>query len=169
MFLFSDSFISSGTISQIFGPRKDSDSVRWYIESTRWLVKLLLLRRLYETILSWNISFTISDGKFLEILNISVANVCTFLWCIETELSFSNNCWNVELLSPYVNSKQWTVNKLRRNKWFHHTYSFLYVHIARYSSKDVSFLTCLLHGLLVCSSKGRFRSVVIPKSISSFF
>ena len=39
MFTFSDSFISSGTRSQILGPRKDSDSMPWYTELTWRLVK----------------------------------------------------------------------------------------------------------------------------------
>ena len=38
--------------------------------------------------------------RVLEILNILVANICKFLWCMEIELSFSNNCWNVEVLPP---------------------------------------------------------------------
>ena len=79
MFICFDLFISSGTSSQIFGLRKDSDSVPWYTELTWRLVKILLLRRLYGTNLSGNIYLTISGDKLLEILNISVANVCKLL------------------------------------------------------------------------------------------
>ena len=79
VFIFSDSFICSGTSSKISGPRKDIDSVSWYAELTWRLAKLFSLRRLCGTIPSLNISFTISGDKLLEILNISVANVCKSL------------------------------------------------------------------------------------------
>ena len=89
-FLFSESIISSGTSSQILDPKKYGDSILWYTELIWWLVKPLLPHRLYGTILV---------EKLPEILNISVANAFKFL-CIETEFAFSNNCWNVEVLSP---------------------------------------------------------------------
>lgn len=77
MFTYPESFLV--VLAPKFWGLEKSDSVPWYTELSWPLVKLLLLRRIYETILSQNISFTISGDKVLEILTISVDNVCRFL------------------------------------------------------------------------------------------
>ena len=47
-------------------------------------------------------SFTISGAILFLTLNISVAGACTFLWCIETQLSFFSRSSSEDDLSPYV-------------------------------------------------------------------
>ena len=57
--------------------------------------------------------FVRTGDKPLLTLNISIAKICRVLWCIDTELSFSNNLMNVDCLSLYVRhetSETWQSN-----------------------------------------------------------
>ena len=52
--------------------------------------------------LSLEISFIRTADKPLLTSNISIAKICRFLWCIDAELSFSNNLMNDDCLSLYI-------------------------------------------------------------------
>ena len=68
-----DSFISLGTKSHIFGPRQDTDSVPCQTEFALLLLKELLLRRSYGLILGGKVrSFIISGAALFLTLNISI-------------------------------------------------------------------------------------------------
>ena len=74
----SDSFISFGTKSHIFGPREKPNSVPCQTEFTLILLNGLLLQRSYDLILVEKISFTISGTILFLALNISAAKACIF-------------------------------------------------------------------------------------------
>ena len=90
-------FIWIGTSSQIFGSRWDSVSEPYVTDliGLEWNVLWFLV--LYEKLLfKGKTSFIISGESPFTILYNSVARICIFLWCTETELyedTLHAFCW----------------------------------------------------------------------------
>ena len=93
---------SFDTKSHIIGPKNDTISAVVY-GAYFWSIKL---RKFPYVIclftLSLKISFIRTGDKPLLTLNISITKICRFLWCKDTELSFSNYLMNDDCLSLYI-------------------------------------------------------------------
>ena len=96
-------FISLGTISQIFGPKWESDSVPCKTVWTDREEKVDLLLMLYTVMLfSLKHSLTSFGDKPLTNFYSSVARTCIFLWCTDTELSISKRSVKEDVLSLHI-------------------------------------------------------------------
>ena len=94
--------MSLGTKSHISGPRNEMDSVPCLAEFTLRVCNASFQRKLYGCETSTNTSFKMDGERPWKTLWISIVRICTFLWCIDAELSSSNSFWNVEDLSLHV-------------------------------------------------------------------
>ena len=92
-FSVSEFFISFGKISHISEAKKETDSVSYLTEFTLRLFKKLFPRKLQFQFLSTKTSFKRGGENPCKTLNVSMARVPIFLWCIVTELSLSSVSW----------------------------------------------------------------------------
>ena len=80
-------------MSHIFGAKKETDSVPYLTEFTLRLFKKFFPHKLYLQFLSTKTSFKRGGESLCRTLNISMARVLMFLWCIVTELSLPSKFW----------------------------------------------------------------------------
>ena len=91
---------SFGRLSNIFGPKNLILSKPLFIDLTVRIIKSLwFLRKYYPWSFSWKTSCMIPGDVFVYTLNTWIASACLFLWCIETDLSFTRNPSKDEHLS----------------------------------------------------------------------
>ena len=110
---FSDCFSSTGIKSYFFGPKNYSDLVAWYTNCTWRPSKVPLLTSSTKNLL-WTQMFLLEflDTNLLNILNISVAKTCKFLWCIKTRLSLFNSSENVDKVLDNSRNVRAFLNKI---------------------------------------------------------
>ena len=87
----SNSFIFTGTISQILGPKSEGLLKLWYTVFTEGILKSQFFLKLYSCVVCVKISVTTSQDYPCFISNISAARLYMFLWWTDTGPSFSKS------------------------------------------------------------------------------